>query len=250
MKALIFSAGFGTRLAPITNKIPKALIKVNGEIMLDRIIKNLLEADFDEIFINTHYLADKIENFIKKQHYYEKIKIFYEDKILETGGTLSALAPQLKGHSPVLIHNCDTYIDIDIKNFYLSHKTQNCVSIAVKNIPTTRPYLVDKDKYIVGHLNKKTNKLTLKPDTKKENLEEYINCGIYTVSQSFLEYVKTKDYTGKSITQAILDGIIYENMKIKAYDIKNSIYSDVGTMGKIKNLENILQKKHFQDTIN
>ena len=86
MKAIILAAGFGTRLRPLTDSIPKALVKITDKTLLEIVIKKLHSAGFDEIYINVHTFADQIEHFIKATHFHANITLFYEKEILETGG--------------------------------------------------------------------------------------------------------------------------------------------------------------------
>ena len=83
---LILCAGFGKRLAPLTDFVPKPLLKVQDKVLLDRSILFLQNCGIKKININTHYLADQIEDFIKKKDYKIKIQIFFEEEILNTGG--------------------------------------------------------------------------------------------------------------------------------------------------------------------
>ena len=90
MKAMIFAAGKGTRLKPLTNNIPKALIKVNGVPMLELVIKKLIDSGVNEIIVNVHYLAHQIINFLKsKNNFGIRIEISDEsNELLDTGGGL------------------------------------------------------------------------------------------------------------------------------------------------------------------
>ncbi len=99
MKALILAAGYGTRLRPITEKTPKCLVEINGEPLLKRWLDCLIEAGVSDIYINTHYLAEKVENFLRI-FVTPKITILYENELLGTAGTL--------------LHNLDYFLRDDL----------------------------------------------------------------------------------------------------------------------------------------
>ena len=87
MQAMILAAGLGTRLKPITDELPKALVEVNGSTLLEIAIRNLIENDFRQIIINVHHFADKVKDFINKNTFAADIFISDEsDLLLDTGG--------------------------------------------------------------------------------------------------------------------------------------------------------------------
>ena len=111
MKAFIFAAGFGTRLKDLTKDLPKPLLKVKGKSLIEWNILKLKSAGFDQIIINTHYLADQIEDYIGDGTKFDlKIKYSREEKILGTGGALIK-AKELIGNDPFLILSGDLWTD-------------------------------------------------------------------------------------------------------------------------------------------
>ena len=104
--AMIFAAGFGTRMFPLTQKIPKALLKVNNKTLLEHHLQELLTLNFKRIIINAHYLSDQIISISQK--YNSKVRVLVEKEILETGGGLSnALNKGYISKNPLLLLNCD-----------------------------------------------------------------------------------------------------------------------------------------------
>lgn len=106
--ALILAAGFGTRLQPLTLTTPKCLININGKALLAHAIARV--APFvEKIYINTHYLAAQVHDFIAKKNY-PNVTLLEEDPILETGGTIRALCRRLGRESlNILVHNADAH---------------------------------------------------------------------------------------------------------------------------------------------
>lgn len=120
MKALILSAGFGTRLLPHTRRIPKPLFPVAGLPMIDIIISRLISAGAQTIVVNTHHLHEMIEEHISKNRYPVPVIQAHEPEILGTGGAIRANAGLL-GPDPFIVINSDIDTDIDIKEVYEAH---------------------------------------------------------------------------------------------------------------------------------
>ena len=109
MQAMIFAAGLGTRLKPITNEIPKALVNIGGQTLLERTVNTLESAGFNNIVINVHHFASQIKNYlVEKQNFGLNIKVSDETQhLLNTGGGLKAAASLFNNEEPILIHNVD-----------------------------------------------------------------------------------------------------------------------------------------------
>jgi len=107
--ALVFAAGFGKRMQPITNKIPKPLVKVNNKSLIDYALDNLSNAGIKRAVVNTHYLAEKIQGHLKKRNTPPKTSISHEDPILETGGGIVRALLKL-GSKPFFTINSDIII--------------------------------------------------------------------------------------------------------------------------------------------
>lgn len=127
MRAILLSAGMGTRLKPITNKIPKCLVEINDRPLLDIWVSNLIDAGINEILINTHHMSEKVENFIKSKNYNAQISVTYESKLLGTAGTLLHNYAFSKDESLMLIH-ADNLSKFDVQEFQNAHAVRpiNC----------------------------------------------------------------------------------------------------------------------------
>ncbi len=156
---MIFAAGLGTRLRPLTNDRPKALVEVGGKTMLERAIAHMARQGFDEITINVHHFADKIIDFLEdKKNFGLNIHISDErDLLLDTGGGLLKAQQFLDGDEPILIQNADILTDLDLRAFYDSHIASRALSsILVKDRNTQRYLLFDQANCLQGWINKKT----------------------------------------------------------------------------------------------
>ena len=114
--AMILAAGYGKRMLPLTKDTPKPLLEVNGVSLLDRNIQKVLDADIENIFINTSYQSKKIEDHVRKKYKSKNISILHEEEILGTGGGLIN-ANSYFTDDWILVINADIYIDIDMYKF-------------------------------------------------------------------------------------------------------------------------------------
>ena len=121
-KALLLAAGMGTRLRPLTNSIPKCLVKIGGKPILEIWLENLSKAGCEEVIINTHYLSEKVEEYLEGRKFGDmKIITTYEPKLLGTAGTLLKNADFLLGKNCMLIH-ADNFTDVNLEEFLKFHK--------------------------------------------------------------------------------------------------------------------------------
>ncbi|MEO0273094.1 MAG: phosphotransferase [candidate division WOR-3 bacterium] len=129
--ALILSAGFGERLRPITYSIPKVLLPVLGKPLLFRIIDKVKAYSPECIFVNLHYLADKIKEYVSEN--YGDVRFVFEPKIMGTGGGLWNVA-QMSSSENILVHNGDIYTDFDFDAFLKFHENSGYeITLAINN---------------------------------------------------------------------------------------------------------------------
>ena len=117
---MIFAAGLGTRLKPLTDTMPKALVRVGGEPLIKRVIMNLAAAGVDRIVVNVHHFAGQIIDYLKdNDNFGLDIRISDETaRLLETGGGIKKAAPLFDPADPILIHNVDILSNVDLREFY------------------------------------------------------------------------------------------------------------------------------------
>jgi NDP-sugar pyrophosphorylase family protein len=158
MKALIFSAGLGTRFKPWTDKHPKALALVNGKSLLQRNIEYLQQYGINEVVVNVHHFSDQVIEAIEKNNGWGSTVTISdeEDKILETGGGLLK-AKELLGEETFLTINVDILTDLNLKYFLSYHQQQqSLITLAVTDRKTTRYLLFNKYNRLCGWRNTKT----------------------------------------------------------------------------------------------
>lgn len=120
MRAILLAAGCGTRLRPLTNKIPKCLVPIKGRPLLEIWLKRLTEAGMGPFLVNTHYLAKQVEAYIESSLYRDQVILVHEDELLGTAGTLIANLDFFQGEGGLLIH-ADNYCLADFPAFVRAH---------------------------------------------------------------------------------------------------------------------------------
>jgi NDP-sugar pyrophosphorylase family protein len=153
MKAMVFAAGLGTRLKPLTDTRPKALVEVGGVTLLELTLRRLAAAGVVEAIINLHHHGEQIPAFIEKHGHFGLRHIEYspEPELLDTGGGLKEAAWFFEDGRPFLVHNVDVLSDIDLRALAAEHlRTGALATLAALPRPTARPLFFDTAKRLVG----------------------------------------------------------------------------------------------------
>jgi len=124
MRALLLAAGLGTRLKPITNTLPKCLVPISGKPLLDYWFEQLKVAGIERFIVNTHYMADKVEEHIARSPYADLTDVIYEKELLNTGGTILA-NKELFGNEAFMVIHADNLSICDYSAFIESHNNRN-----------------------------------------------------------------------------------------------------------------------------
>lgn len=225
MKAMIFAAGLGTRLQPLTNDRPKALVEVHGKTLLQITIERLASFGFNDIIINVHHFADKVIDFVNA--YPDKsIRLAVSDEremLLDTGGGLK-YASTFFDDSPFLVHNTDVLSDINLLDLYQSHQASGALAtLAVRQRNTQRYLLFDNQMHLCGWENIKTGEKKL-PVHSSDQLERFAFSGIQIINPALFKQLKQE---GKfSIIDVYLE-LICTNT-IAGYNHTNGRWLDVG----------------------
>jgi len=159
MKAFILAAGLGTRLKPVTEQCPKALVEVNGKPLLQRLIEKLKQSGYTDIVVNVHHFAEQVIDFLNaNQNFGVNIQISDErEQLLDTGGAILKAQPFLEDSPHFLVHNVDILSDINFSAIAEHHvKSSALATIAVRNRNTDRKFLFDENLHLRGWQNGKT----------------------------------------------------------------------------------------------
>jgi len=152
MEGFILAAGLGTRLRPLTDDRPKALVEVGGKTLLQHTIEKLQNAGINHIVVNVHHFADNVVSFLRSCQWQCTIDVSDESSLLlDTGGGLKHAAPLFSGQENVLVHNVDILSDIDLRDVEATHRRNgNLVTLCVSQRPTKRLLEFDADGLLVG----------------------------------------------------------------------------------------------------
>ena len=240
MKAMIFAAGKGTRLRPLTDNTPKALIKINEIPMIELVIRKLIAFGVNEIIINVHYLANQIINFLNANNNFGiRIEISDEtDELLDTGGGLKKASWFFNHNEPFILHNVDVISDIDLIKMVNFHKKSNALAtLAVQERKSSRYFLFNKKMSLCGWKNTKTSEKIISKHS--DHLKELAFSGIHVISPALFNHNKRE---GKfSIVQTYLE--LSKNYQITGYLHDENYWFDIGNPKNLKAAENHIKFK-------
>lgn len=245
MKAMIFAAGLGTRLKPLTDTLPKALVPVAGKPLLEHVILKLKDAGFNEIIINVHHFPDQIVDFLKKRHNFGiRIEISDEREVLlETGGGIRKASWFFDDGKPFLVHNVDILSNIDLKALYSQHlRTNSLATLAVSQRNTFRYLLFNDDLQLKGWINEKTGEVKPAILKKPENYQKLAFSGIQVLSPSVFDKMQpfgnkfpVMDFYLSSMMTEVISGFVPENYRML----------DVGKIDILEEAENFFREINF-----
>ena len=159
-QAMIFAAGLGTRLKPLTDTMPKALVPVDGRPLLDINIRRLMAQGYDRLVVNIHHFAQQIVDYVNEQDYAPLVHFSDESaQLLETGGGLKKAAPLFRDDQPILIHNVDILDNVNYDWFARQHQTDEDAVLLVSRRKTKRYLLFDNAMHLMGWKNIETGEI-------------------------------------------------------------------------------------------
>jgi NDP-sugar pyrophosphorylase family protein len=243
MKAMIFSAGLGTRLKPLTDALPKALVPIGGKPLLEHVIEKLKSSGFTDIVVNVHHFPGLIIDFLRSKNNFD-INILISDErkeLLNTGGGIVHTADFFEGEEAFLVHNVDILSNINLNDFVQYHQKHDAfATLVVSPRETARYFLFDDDLYLKGWTNIHTG--GVKPAGLKSigNYQKLAFSGIQILSSAALAQMKTY---GKIFS--VTDFYISESGKrpIKAYIPENYKMIDVGKLDALDKAEEFIRQK-------
>ena len=238
MKALIFAAGLGTRLKPITDSMPKALVPVQGKPLLEHTIVKLKEAGVQEMIINVHHFADQIIDFVKSKKNFD-IHIEISDErncLLDTGGGIKKTEHFFNDGEPFIIHNVDILSNVNLREAYEQHLRDSgrLATLVVSYRDTFRYLLFDHEKKLHGWINTRSHQTKPVPDMDILPFKKYAYAGIQVVSPRIFQLMRTE-----SDVFPIMDFYLQQcrTEKIAGYAPDNLQILDVGKMNSLEKAE-------------
>lgn len=234
MKAFIFAAGLGTRLAPLTNKKPKALVEINGYPMLNLLINRLKKIGVDYLVINIHHFGEQIIEFLNQNDFGIEIKISDErNLLLDTGGGLLNVKKYFSPGEDFIVHNVDIYSEINLNNLFVFHQQNNNIcTLAVSHRKSTNYLLFDNNQTLCGWKSYKTGKEII--SRKFEYYDEQAFSGIYVFNYEIFNLINNPNLSFPIIPELLK---ISKNTDIKAFNHDYIFMIDLGKPESIKELE-------------
>ena len=159
-QAMIFAAGLGTRLKPLTDTMPKALVPVGGQPLLDINIRRLMDQGYDRFVVNIHHFAQQIIDYVNEQDYAPLVHFSDEsDQLLETGGGLKKAQMLFRDDQPILIHNVDILDNVNYDWLARQHQADEDAVLLVSQRKTKRYLLFDNAMHLMGWKNIETGEI-------------------------------------------------------------------------------------------
>lgn len=226
MKALILAAGTGTRLKPLTDTVPKALLRIGNHTLLEIVLRRIAGAGISNCVINVHHFPEQIIDFLKSNNNFGlDISISDEsDELLDTGGAIKKAVPFFEGEDTILVHNVDILSNLNIPGLLACHRDKGALAtLAVKARPTTRNLLVDASGTLCGW-EFPDKKLSILTRDNRKGLKITAFSGVYVLSTKIFE--KFPDETVFGFIPWILD--LAASGKILTWNQSPSFWYEAG----------------------
>lgn len=241
MEAMILAAGLGTRLRPLTEHTPKALVEVAGVPMLERVARRLVAAGAHRLIVNVHHLGEQVEAFVaERDGFGVEVAVSREEgpEPLETGGGLMAAESLFRTDAPFLLHNVDVVTDLDLAALYGAHDpTDALATLAVNDRETSRPLLFD-DEGLYGKADRRPGRESR--ETVRDPVGETTEigfAGVHVLSPRIFDLVGER---GKfSIMEPYLR-LAGEGHRIRPWDASDALWMEVGTPERLEEARRVI----------
>lgn len=226
MQVFLLAAGFGTRLRPLTDTRPKALVEVHDTPLLKIAIDNLIRQGASRIVVNVHHFADMMTTYINSLPWAADVIISDEsDLLLDTGGGLKKAAPLFERNQPILIHNVDVLSHINLPQLISYHTdSKNIATVAACQRETSRMLLFDNQQQLAGWTNRNTNEYKW-VNSAITSYTQLAFSGIAVINPNLLDLLPEADHP-YPIIPAYLE--IAKDHRISYFEHKESDWLDVG----------------------
>lgn len=192
MEGMIFAAGLGTRLRPLTDERPKALVELKGKPLLAYVIENMRQAGIRRIVVNVHHFADQIEHFLRHYPFPEGEILISDERrsLLDTGGGLHKACSFFTAGEDVLIHNVDIFSQINLKELMSYHRQKKGdATLAVRPFSGSRGLRFSSEGLLKGWENVSVSERKI-VDEEFWKAQIYSFCGVQVVGPAFLRRIE------------------------------------------------------------
>lgn len=234
---MIFAAGLGTRLRPLTNEIPKAMVLLNGKPLLEHVILRLKEVGVKRIVVNVHHFAEKVIAFLENKDFGLEIKISHEkDILLDTGGGLKYAKDLFIKDEPILIYNVDVFSDANILELIAEHRESGALASLLARSSYSDRVFMQKDALLTGWQNLLTGEKKIVNDDFYKS-EPIGFTGIQILSYEILSKIKEEGVF--SIVDLYLR--LAKTHKIAVKVDNDSFWMDLGTPEELARAESVIK---------
>lgn len=190
--AMIFAAGLGTRLRPLTDTMPKALVPVAGAPLLSHVIRKLVRSGYDRLVVNVHHFPEQIREYLHDHDFGVRVDISDESGLLlETGGAIKHASALLEGADRFLVHNVDIISDLDLAWFEGQWRPAALATLLVSERKTSRYLLFDDELRLVGWTNVSTGEVRSPyPNLDVKACRKLAFAGIHEMSSEILKVME------------------------------------------------------------
>ena len=226
IQAFIFAAGLGTRLRPITDTMPKALVPIAGRPLIEHVIESLQCQGVNDFIVNVHHFAEQVEEYLAERSDFGSLAISDErDLLRETGGAIKHAEPLFNGN-PFVVHNVDIISNVDLQNLLSMHKETSLATLLVSDRKTQRYLLFNDDMRLVGWTNIATGEVkTPYNDLDISKCHKYAFSGIHVIEPRICTLMT--NWSDKfSIIDFYLD--VCARVNIRGYVKEDLLMMDVG----------------------
>lgn len=237
MKGFIFAAGLGTRLRPLTDTMPKALVPVAGKPLIGHVADRLIAEGFDDLVVNVHHFPEQIRNYLS-EHYPEASVSDESDFLRETGGTILHARPLLEGCGKFLVHNVDIISDISLRDFAASAPEDAIATLAVSERKTRRYLLFDDAMRLVGWTDTATGEVRSPyGDIEVSSYRKLAFSGIHLISDRVFPVMEEAMEGAERFPIIDFYLRICRDHPVAGYDATGSGMVDVGKFGSLAEAE-------------
>jgi MurNAc alpha-1-phosphate uridylyltransferase len=224
--AVILAAGLGTRLGPLTQETPKCLVPICGRPVLEWVIRKLANQGVRKIFVNTHHFAERVETFLMQKNFFDlEIIISREDELLDTGGALAQMKPELVKSKNFYLHNADILSAIHLQELVSAHNRPGAVAtLATQVSDDARCFLFDKQNALIGWENRTTGSQRV---IRKEEHFAFGFCGVSLLNSAIFDFFPPEKKF--SIVDAWLAAAAQSSSAVKAHRVSPDLFFDIGT---------------------
>lgn len=247
MKAMVLAAGLGTRLRPLTDHRPKALVEVGGRTLLEITLSRLKSFGIQDVILNLHHFSGTILDYLKSHNNFGmRIAVSLEGVLLDTGGGLKKagwffLQDAEKKGEPFLLHNVDVISTIDLAQLINRHKESKALStLAVQERETSRYLLFDEHSQLCGRrIVREKKEEMVRP---AESVTALAFTGIHVISPRLLNLMTEEG--AFSIIDVYLR-LAHQGELIQGFRADNDYWRDLGKLNEIQQAEQDFQQKYF-----